>query len=151
MLIRYASEWKTQENMRKLMYEEMLLIRVEYLTLQWPENMLAKCCGGFMQSRPTARRTQGENSTFRGLKKYGNLLPNYIAYLVGRKMLETSFGTRHSVHLLPCPLSCSRLIPCSICLVQVCNVRNERVIGVRVRQHRANREEDCGSTTKTDN
>lgn len=46
-------------------------------------------------------------------------------------------------YALPCPLPSSRLIPGAIRLVQMRDVGNERVVGVGIRQHRADRKEDC--------
>ena len=44
-------------------------------------------------------------------------------------------------YALPCPLPSSRLIPGAIRLVQMRDVGNERVVGVGIRQHRADRKE----------
>jgi hypothetical protein len=44
--------------------------------------------------------------------------------------------------ILASPLPGSRLILRPVCLVHVCDLRNERVIGVGVGQHRADREQD---------
>lgn len=41
------------------------------------------------------------------------------------------------------PLPSSRLVPGPIGLVHVCDLGHKRIIGVRVRQHGADREKDC--------
>jgi hypothetical protein len=46
-------------------------------------------------------------------------------------------------HVLACPLPCRRLIPRAVRLVQMSNFRNQGVIRIRVREHRADREQDC--------
>jgi len=49
--------------------------------------------------------------------------------------------------ILPGPFTGRRLVPGAVRLVDMCNLGNQRVIGVGVRQHRADGEQNCGTVS----
>lgn len=44
--------------------------------------------------------------------------------------------------VLPRPLTSRSLVPRPVCLIDVCDLRDKWVVGVRIREHRAYRKED---------
>jgi len=69
---------------------------------------------------------------------------NHIAYLCeqrGKFSGDSKLGV--ALRSLPvCPLACGGLVPCTVRLVQMSNVRYKRVVRVRVSEHRADAQQD---------